>query len=159
MKTSNATATTAVDFALSTLATAVKTAKVSMKEAQKRVDTVSVLPVYDAKREDAAKELVIAMNAVKKAQNQYAITAGKLEEGDNMYDRCLVEDSEFSLQSDVLDNLIAKKEEESEKEDLQTIQNRSLIYGLINAINMNKTISTLAAVDIRYGTSGNDYEL
>jgi hypothetical protein len=72
---------------------------------------------------------------------------------------CLVEDSEFSLQSNVLVDLITKKEEESEKEDLQTIENRSLIYGLINAINMNKTISTLAAVDIRYGTSGNDYEL
>ena len=109
MKTSNATAataTTAVDFALSTLATAVKTTKVSMKEAQKNVDATSALPVYDAKREAATKKLVVTMNDVKKYQSQYAMVSGKLEEGDNMYDRCLVEDSEFSLQSDVLDNLI-----------------------------------------------------
>ena len=159
MKTSNATATTTFDFALSSIAMAVKSAKVSMKEAQKEVDATSILPVYDAKREAATKKLVVTMNDVKKYQSQYAMVSGKLEEGDNMYDRCLVEDSEFSLQSNVLVDLITKKEEESEKEDLQTIENRSLIYGLINAINMNKTISTLAAVDIRYGTSGNDYEL
>ena len=40
MKTSNATATTTFDFALSSIAMAVKSAKVSMKEAQKNVDAI-----------------------------------------------------------------------------------------------------------------------
>ena len=66
MKTSNATATTAVDFALSSIAMAVKSAKVSMKEAQKEVDATSILPVYDAKREATTKKLVVTMNHVKK---------------------------------------------------------------------------------------------
>ena len=65
MKTSNATATTTFDFALSSIAMAVKSAKVSMKEAQKNVDATSALPVYDAKREAATKKLVVTMNDVK----------------------------------------------------------------------------------------------
>ena len=59
MKTVNTTATTTVDFALSSIAMAVKSAKVSMKEAQKEVDATSVLPVYDAKREAATKKVLI----------------------------------------------------------------------------------------------------
>lgn len=160
MKTINTTATvTAFEFALNTMAIAVKEAKATMVKAQQAVDAATVLPIFDKKREELTQELAQAMAGLKRAQSQYAITAGKLEEGDNMFDRCLVEDAEFSLESTVLADLIAKKEEESEKEDLQTIENRNLIYGLINAININKAIGTLASVDARYGNTGNDYEL
>ena len=161
MKTVNTTTATntAVNFALSALATAVKSAKVTMKEAARKVEAVSSLPVYDVKREEANMELVQAMNAVKKAQSEFAMVSGKLEEGDNMFDRCLIEDAEFSLDSDVLSKLIAKKTEESDKEDRQTLENRSLIYGLITAIQMAESLKMLSSVDNRYGTSGNELEI
>lgn len=160
MKTVNTnTATTTVNVALTALAAAVKIAKADMKLVQERVNNTLNLPVYDAKREEANKELVQAMNLVKKAQSEFAIFSGKLEEGDNMYDRCLIEDSEFSLESNVLSDLITKKTGESDKEDRQTLENRSLVYGLITAIQMSESLKTLAAVDNRYGTSGNELEI
>ena len=50
-------ATSVFDFNLDSLSLAVKSAKLSMKEAQREVEAASVLPVYDAKREQSAKEL------------------------------------------------------------------------------------------------------
>lgn len=156
MKTVN---TTTMNTELTTLAASVKIAKADMKLAQERVNNTLNLPVYDEKREEANMELVQAMNTVKKVQNQFAMVAGKLKEGDNMYDRCVIEDAEFSLRSTVVSDLISRKEEVSDKEDRQTLENRSLVYGLITAIQMSESLKTLASVDNRYGTSGNELEI
>lgn len=162
MKTVNTKATapkTAFDFNLDTLASAVKSAKYSMNVAKKTVEALNDKPVYSMEREVATNELRIALEMVRKAQDQYAIAAGKLTGEKEMFNRTYVEDVAFDLFSDVLDNLITKKEEESEKEDKETITRRGLIFGLINAINMVKAMDLLTAVDARYGLVGNDYEL
>ena len=162
MKTVNTKATaptTVFDFNLDALASAVKSAKHSLKVAKSKLDAVPHEPVYSTVRESLTNELRIALDVVRKAQDQYAIAAGNLKGDEPMFDRCIVEDVTFDLSSDTLDNLIAKKEEESEKEDQTTIDRRRLIFGLIGAINTNLALDRLAAVDARYGLTGNDHEL
>ena len=162
MKTVNtkATASTTVfDFNLDALASAVKSAKHSLKIAKSKLDAVSHEPVCSTVRESLTNELRIALNVVRKSQDQFAIAAGKLKGDEPMFNRCNVEDVAFDLSSDKLNVLINKKEEESEKEDQTTLDRRRLIFGLIGAINTNLALDRLAAVDARYGLTGNDYEL
>ncbi len=160
MKAKQAPVLTAEELAMQTAKNAVQTArKEYTKELNEFKRICSITVVTDTARQEQAEKLATAQKAERLAQAELDKLSGNIEDGEEAYNRFALNTVDFELTSTVIMDLIEKKESENEKEDIQTIRNRGLIFGLIDLLNMNKGFENVFAVDTKYGLTGNDYEL
>ena len=126
MKTVNTTATNAVDFALSSIAMAVKSAKVSMKEAQKEVDRW--IKTYGVRYFSELTNMAVLTEEVGELARIMARTYGdqsfkageKTDLGDEMADvlfvlMCLANQTGINLDEALVKNLEKKSIRDAER--------------------------------------------
>ena len=160
MKAKQAPVLTAEELALQTANKVLQNARKEYTKQMsefKRICSLTV--VTDSSREEQAKKVAIAQKDERLAQAELDKLSGKIEDGEEAYNRFALNTVDFELTSTTLVDLIDKKKSMNEKESIQTIQERGLIFGLIDLLNMDKGFENVFAVDTKYGITGNDYEL
>lgn len=151
---------TAEELAMQTAKTAVQNAR---KEYNKQLNEFKricgLTVVTDTARQEQAEKVVIAQRAERAAQSELDKLAGKIEDGEEAYNRFAVESVNFDLNNKAIQELIKLKTGTNEKEDKDTIRKRGLIFGLVDLVNMNKGFNNIEAVDAKYKNVDNNFAL